>query len=58
VPAYALVVGVPARHVGWMSAHGERLALPARAPAGQVLEAACPATGAHYRLEGESLNPI
>jgi UDP-2-acetamido-3-amino-2,3-dideoxy-glucuronate N-acetyltransferase len=28
VPAYALVVGVPARRVGWMSAHGERLALP------------------------------
>jgi UDP-2-acetamido-3-amino-2,3-dideoxy-glucuronate N-acetyltransferase len=58
VPAYALVVGVPARRVGWMSAHGERLALPARAPAGQVLEAACPATGTRYRLEGESLNPI
>jgi UDP-2-acetamido-3-amino-2,3-dideoxy-glucuronate N-acetyltransferase len=58
VPAYALVVGVPARRVGWMSAHGERLALPARATAGQVLEAACPATGTRYRLEGESLNPI
>jgi UDP-2-acetamido-3-amino-2,3-dideoxy-glucuronate N-acetyltransferase len=58
VPAYALVVGVPARRVGWMSAHGERLALPARATAGQVLEAACPATGVRYRLEGESLNPI
>ena len=58
VPAYALVVGVPARRVGWMSAHGERLALPARAPAGQLLEAACPATGTRFRLEGESLNPI
>ena len=58
VPAYALVVGVPARRVGWMSAHGERLTLPAGAPAGQVLEAACPATGTRYRLEGESLNPI
>jgi UDP-2-acetamido-3-amino-2,3-dideoxy-glucuronate N-acetyltransferase len=58
VPAYALVVGVPARRVGWMSAHGERLVLPARAPAGQVMEAVCPATGTRYRLEGESLNPI
>jgi UDP-2-acetamido-3-amino-2,3-dideoxy-glucuronate N-acetyltransferase len=58
VPAYALVVGVPARRVGWMSAHGERLALPARAPASQVLEAACPTTGVRYRLEGERLNPI
>ena len=55
VPAYALVVGVPARRVGWMSAHGERLALPVAAPAGQVLEAACPATGARYRLTGEAL---
>jgi UDP-2-acetamido-3-amino-2,3-dideoxy-glucuronate N-acetyltransferase len=26
VPAYALVVGVPARRIGWMSRHGERLA--------------------------------
>jgi hypothetical protein len=28
VPAYALVVGVPARRIGWMSRHGERLILP------------------------------
>jgi UDP-2-acetamido-3-amino-2,3-dideoxy-glucuronate N-acetyltransferase len=26
VPDYALVVGVPARNVGWMSRHGRRLA--------------------------------
>ena len=25
VPAHALVVGVPARRIGWVSAHGERL---------------------------------
>jgi UDP-2-acetamido-3-amino-2,3-dideoxy-glucuronate N-acetyltransferase len=50
------MVGVPARRVGWMSRHGERLALPASAPAGQVLEAACPATGERYRLEGETLS--
>jgi UDP-2-acetamido-3-amino-2,3-dideoxy-glucuronate N-acetyltransferase len=25
VPAFALVVGVPARRIGWMSRHGERL---------------------------------
>jgi UDP-2-acetamido-3-amino-2,3-dideoxy-glucuronate N-acetyltransferase len=46
VPAYALMVGVPARRVGWMSRHGERLALPA---SGQA-EAACPATGERYLL--------
>ena len=27
VPAYALVVGVPARQIGWMSRHGEQLEL-------------------------------
>ena len=52
VPRFALVVGVPARRIGWMSRHGERLALPA---SGQG-EAACPATGERYRLEGESLS--
>ena len=51
VPAYALVVGVPARRIGWMSRHGERLALP---PSGHG-EASCPATGERYRLEGERL---
>ena len=52
VPAYALVVGVPARRIGWMSRHGERLDLP---PSGQG-EASCPATGERYRLEGEQLH--
>ena len=53
VPAFALVVGVPARRIGWMSRHGERLALPASGEG----EAACPATGERYRLEGDSLSP-
>lgn len=56
VPAHALVVGVPARRIGWMSRHGQRLGLPARA-AGEVLQAACPTTGERYRLEGEHLTP-
>ena len=51
VPAFALVVGVPARRIGWISRHGERLPLPA---SGQG-EAACPATGERYRLDGETL---
>ena len=51
VPAFALVVGVPARRVGWMSRHGEKLVLP---PSGQG-EAACPATGEIYRLNGDTL---
>jgi UDP-2-acetamido-3-amino-2,3-dideoxy-glucuronate N-acetyltransferase len=53
VPAYALMVGVPARRIGWMSRHGERLALPASGSG----EAACPATGELYRLEGQTLTP-
>jgi UDP-2-acetamido-3-amino-2,3-dideoxy-glucuronate N-acetyltransferase len=51
VPAFALVVGVPAQRIGWMSRHGERLALPASGHG----EATCPATGERYRLAGESL---
>jgi UDP-2-acetamido-3-amino-2,3-dideoxy-glucuronate N-acetyltransferase len=51
VPAFALVVGVPARRIGWMSKHGERLALPASGEG----QAACPATGEIYRLQGEHL---
>ena len=55
VPAYALVLGVPARQMGWMSRHGERLALPAALPDGQTAEAVCPATGERYRLSGAAL---
>ncbi len=51
VPDFALVVGVPARRIGWMSLHGERLALPASGHG----EATCPATGDLYRLDGETL---
>ena len=58
VAAYALVVGVPARRVGWMSAQGHRLELPSAAPPGQVLQAACPATGERYRLQGDELQPV
>ena len=46
VPDYALMLGVPARHAGWMSRHGERLALPLEGDA----EAHCPHTGERYVL--------
>jgi UDP-2-acetamido-3-amino-2,3-dideoxy-glucuronate N-acetyltransferase len=55
VPAFALVVGVPARRIGWMSRHGERLALPASLPDHGRAEAVCPATGERYRLDGSIL---
>lgn len=54
VSDYALMVGVPARQVGWMSSHGERLDLPVEGEG----EAVCPATGERYRLEGRVLMPV
>jgi UDP-2-acetamido-3-amino-2,3-dideoxy-glucuronate N-acetyltransferase len=45
VPAHALMAGVPARRIGWMSRHGERLQFDAAG------NAVCPATGQRYRLE-------
>ena len=55
VPAFALVVGVPAKRIGWISRHGERLALPASSANDSEAEAACPATGERYRLRGDTL---
>ena len=49
VPAYALVVGVPAKQIGWMSDFGEQLNLPLNGKA----EAVCEHTGAIYRLNGQ-----
>jgi len=43
VADYALLVGVPARRAGWMSRHGQRLAL---STPGDV--AACPESGLRY----------
>ncbi|WP_288413696.1 N-acetyltransferase [uncultured Sphingomonas sp.] len=51
VPDYALMAGVPARRIGWMSEFGERLDLPVRGEG----EATCPHTGARYRLSGDTL---
>jgi UDP-2-acetamido-3-amino-2,3-dideoxy-glucuronate N-acetyltransferase len=46
VPDFALMAGVPARQVGWISRFGERLPLPL---AGNG-EAVCPHTGESYLL--------
>ena len=48
VPPFGLVVGVPARQIGWVSRFGERLALPL---VGDAM-AKCPHTGDRYRLAG------
>jgi UDP-2-acetamido-3-amino-2,3-dideoxy-glucuronate N-acetyltransferase len=44
VKPYALMAGVPARQVGWMSEHGARLNLPLTGNG----EAQCPDTGIRY----------
>jgi UDP-2-acetamido-3-amino-2,3-dideoxy-glucuronate N-acetyltransferase len=47
VPAFALMVGVPARQIGWMSRFGEKLPLPVKGSG----EATCPHTGDRYMLD-------
>lgn len=54
VPAYALMVGVPARHIGWMSEFGEQLDLPLTGEG----EAFCPHTGTRYVLQGHTLTQL
>jgi UDP-2-acetamido-3-amino-2,3-dideoxy-glucuronate N-acetyltransferase len=46
VKPFALVVGNPARQIGWMSRYGEKLDLPLNGNA----QAVCPATGERYAL--------
>jgi UDP-2-acetamido-3-amino-2,3-dideoxy-glucuronate N-acetyltransferase len=58
VPDFALVVGVPARQIGWMSRFGERLELPLEASVGNPAEVACPNSADRYRLDGAVLSLI
>jgi UDP-2-acetamido-3-amino-2,3-dideoxy-glucuronate N-acetyltransferase len=48
VPDFALMAGVPARQIGWMSRFGERLDLPVTGDG----EARCEHTGERYRVHG------
>jgi len=52
VPDFALVVGTPARQIGWMSAYGEKLDLPVRGGG----EAFCQHTGDRYVLANEQVS--
>lgn len=54
VPAYALMVGVPARQIGWMSEFGEQLELPVRGEG----QATCAHSGKKYVLQGDRLAVI
>ena len=54
VPAYALMVGVPARQIGWMSEFGEQLDLPLQG----LAETTCPHTSARYVLNDRTLTKL
>ena len=54
VPDFALMVGVPAKQIGWMSAYGERLPL-ALSGNGIVI---CPHTKDHYTLIDHHLTRV
>jgi UDP-2-acetamido-3-amino-2,3-dideoxy-glucuronate N-acetyltransferase len=53
VKDFALVTGVPARQIGWVSRSGERLELPLDGDG----EARCPATGERYVVENGLCRP-
>lgn len=54
VPAYALMVGVPAKQIGWMSEFGEQLDLPLEGEGRTV----CTHTGAVYILDGQTVTKV
>ncbi len=54
VPDFALMVGVPARQIGWMSRFGERLDLPLTGDG----ETSCPSTADRYVLSAGSVSLV
>jgi UDP-2-acetamido-3-amino-2,3-dideoxy-glucuronate N-acetyltransferase len=64
VPDYALMAGVPARQIGWMSEAGYRLASVADSPDGvsvsdtHVERLRCTGTGALYERLGDRVVPV
>jgi UDP-2-acetamido-3-amino-2,3-dideoxy-glucuronate N-acetyltransferase len=54
VPAYALIVGVPAKQIGWMSEYGEKLDLPLDKDS----HALCPHSNQKYQLRNGSLSLV
>jgi UDP-2-acetamido-3-amino-2,3-dideoxy-glucuronate N-acetyltransferase len=52
IPAYALVVGNPAKQIGWMSEYGHRLDF------NEEGEAACPESNEKYKLVNNEVTKI
>ena len=54
VKPYALMVGVPARQVGWMNEYGEKIPLPISGNCEYI----CPKTNERYRLNHNQLERV
>ena len=54
VAAFALMVGVPAKQIGWISKYGEQLQLPVKGTGAEK----CKHTGDIYQLSGSTLTLI
>ncbi|MBW1963480.1 MAG: N-acetyltransferase [Deltaproteobacteria bacterium] len=54
VPDFALMAGVPACQIGWMSRYGEQIPLPLEGEGGYQ----CPHTGDVYRLENGQMRVV
>ncbi|MCW8889755.1 MAG: acetyltransferase [Sedimenticola sp.] len=54
VKPYALMVGVPAKQIGWMSEYGEQIPLPVQGKGRYT----CPHTGHLYELQDDRLHKV
>lgn len=54
VKAYALMIGVPAKQIGWMSEFGEQIPLPLKGEGSYT----CPYNGQQYILENDNLKRV
>jgi UDP-2-acetamido-3-amino-2,3-dideoxy-glucuronate N-acetyltransferase len=54
VPDFALMVGVPAKQIGWMSRFGERMVLPLKGKENYI----CPHTNDKYILTDDSVSLV
>lgn len=54
VKPYALMVGVPAKQIGWMSEFGEQIPLPLKGEGRYT----CPHSGNHYVLDNDHLRRV
>ena len=54
VKPYALIVGVPAKQIGWMSQYGEQIPLPVTGEGNYT----CPYMGHRYQLSNDELREV